>query len=149
MKNGWPNTKRECKREVQPYWPSRHDLAVIDGVLVKGDRIIVPTTLRHGILQKLHNAHQGMSRSKRRARQTCYWPSMNREIENMIERCTDCIRQQQSKTKEELNPHPVPTKPWEKVGTDLFELGGKDYVLITDYYSLYPELYLLKQATSE
>ena len=149
MKNGWPHSRKECKKEVQPYWASRHDLAVISDVLVKGDRIVIPKSLRKDVLSKLHNAHQGMSRSKHRARQTCYWPTMNMEIEKMIQKCNECLHYKPSKKVEELHPHTVPTRPWQKVGTDLFELGGNDYVLVTDYYSLYPELYKLKHATSQ
>lgn len=41
-----------------------------------------------------------------------------------------------------------PTAPWEKVGTDLFHYNGKDYVLVIDYYSNFPEIALLTSATS-
>uniref|UniRef100_A0A3B4UX38 Integrase catalytic domain-containing protein n=1 Tax=Seriola dumerili TaxID=41447 RepID=A0A3B4UX38_SERDU len=34
----------------------------------------------------------------------------------------------------------LPTAPWQKVGTDLFHLHGKDYLLVIDYYSNYPEV---------
>ena len=37
-------------------------------------------------------------------------------------------------------PHPVPNRPWEKVGIDYFTLAGKDYLLIVDYFSKYPEV---------
>ena len=37
-------------------------------------------------------------------------------------------------------PCPVATGPWEKVASDLFEFDRKQYLLIVDYYSLYPEV---------
>ena len=36
---------------------------------------------------------------------------------------------------EELIPHDFPSNPWEKVGTDLFQLKGKDYLIVVDYTS--------------
>jgi hypothetical protein len=146
MEESWPNSRQECPKEVQPFWDSRHDLTVIDGIIIKGNRIIIPRTLRREVLQMLHNAHQGMDRSKRRARQTCYWPSMNNDIELMVNKCSECNKHKPSKQKEPLKPHPLPTRPWEKIGSDLFEHEGKHYIVVTDYYSLWPELYQLNVA---
>ena len=42
----------------------------------------------------------------------------------------------------------LPKHPWERVGTDLFELNGKQYILIADYYSRYPEVIRLTSTTS-
>ena len=66
----------------------------------------------------------------------------------MVSKCNECLKHKPSKQKENLKPRPVPTRPWEKVGSDLFHLGGSNYIVITDYYSLWPEVYQLKQATS-
>uniref|UniRef100_A0A3Q2Q1F1 Integrase catalytic domain-containing protein n=1 Tax=Fundulus heteroclitus TaxID=8078 RepID=A0A3Q2Q1F1_FUNHE len=37
----------------------------------------------------------------------------------------------------------IPDEPWQKVGTDLFYLDGKNYLLVIDYLSNYPEIALL------
>ena len=37
-------------------------------------------------------------------------------------------------------PHNLPTKPWEKVATDLFKFQNNDLVTVVDYYSNYPEI---------
>ena len=42
--------------------------------------------------------------------------------------------------KETLMPHEVPTRPWEKVGFDLFTLKGLNYLVIVDYYSNFIEV---------
>ena len=96
--------------------------------------------MRADVLERLHNAHQGMDRTKRRARQSCYWPGMNNQIENIVNKCKECLKFKPAKMKEELKPRPVPTRPWEKVGSDLFELQRKNFLIITDYYSLWPEV---------
>uniref|UniRef100_A0A8C4SL18 Integrase catalytic domain-containing protein n=1 Tax=Erpetoichthys calabaricus TaxID=27687 RepID=A0A8C4SL18_ERPCA len=48
-----------------------------------------------------------------------------------------------------LKPHPVTQRPYQKVGADLFTCDQKDYLIVTDYYSLYPEVCGLSKATAE
>ena len=38
---------------------------------------------------------------------------------------------------------PLPKGPWEMVGSDIFQLKGKKYILIVDYYSKYIEVSIL------
>ena len=42
----------------------------------------------------------------------------------------------------------MPTEPWQKVGTDLFHVNGKDFLLLMDYHSNYPEVAQLKSIKS-
>jgi hypothetical protein len=42
----------------------------------------------------------------------------------------------------------LPDLPWQKVGTDLFELNGRNYVVVVDYYSRYIELMELRSKTT-
>ena len=41
------------------YWTFRCDLVIEDGLILKGDRIIIPETLRSQVLEALHTGHQG------------------------------------------------------------------------------------------
>ena len=85
---------------------------------------------------------------QRRARNSCFWPNMNHHIENMVKGCCECSKHQPSKERENLQPHEVPVKPWQKIGTDLLSHGGKNYLIVTDYYSYYPEVYELKRTNT-
>ncbi len=44
-------------------------------------------------------------------------------------------RHRYQQQKEPLIAHSKPVEPWRKVGTDLFHLVGKDYLVIMDYHS--------------
>ena len=39
--NGWPNVRQEVPASLRPYWVSRSELAVYDGIIYKGMRIVV------------------------------------------------------------------------------------------------------------
>jgi len=40
--------------------------------------------------------------------------------------------------------HPVPDRAWQKLGADIFTLDHKDYLIVIDYYSHFPEIALLE-----
>jgi hypothetical protein len=45
-------------------------------------------------------------------------------------------------------PYTVPERAWQRVGADLFQFKGRDYLLVVDYYSKYPEIALLSSKTA-
>ena len=52
-----------------------------------------------------------------------------------VSRCERCRNFEISNQKETLMPHELPSRPWEKVGTDLFSRDGRDYLITVDYLS--------------
>ena len=50
--------------------------------------------------------------------------------------------------KEPLMYSPLPNRPWEKVGSDLFELNGSTYLLILDYFSRFIKIQKLSSINS-
>ena len=50
--------------------------------------------------------------------------------------------------KETLMPHDVPSRPWAKVGTDLFMFDNKDYLITVDYLSNFWEIDYLTDTKS-
>ena len=65
-----------------------------------------------------------------------------------MERCELC-QKHRSQLKEPLLPTPLPDRPWQKVGMDLFEWSKRDYLLIIDYFSRYIEIAELKSTLAE
>ena len=66
----------------------------------------------------------------------------------MTANCPTCTQFSKHQTKEPLHPHNVPSFPWQKLGTDLFNYQGAQYLLVTDYYSKYPIVRKLNSTTS-
>ncbi|KAJ8049524.1 hypothetical protein HOLleu_02307 [Holothuria leucospilota] len=110
-----------------------------DGVIFKGRQVLIPKPLQADILNQLHNSHQGIEKTRRLARESLYWPNINRDIEKLVSSCSICQELQPSQTREPLEPHETPSTPWTKLATDLFTLDNNNYLLITDYHSKYPQ----------
>lgn len=121
---------------------------MVNGLLLKQDKIVIPQKMRQEILTRVHEGHLGIEKCKRRARETVFWPGMNRDIESLISRCVTCQKYRNKQIKEPMVIAETPTAPWHKVGMDLFHAKGKDYLVVIDYYSNFPEMALLSNLSS-
>ena len=68
---------------------------------------------------------------------------MSSDISNIVATCHVCAYHRNAQSKQPLHPREPPEYPFQKVGTDLFSLGNKPYLITVDYYSSYPEVTLL------
>ena len=55
---GWPNLRKQCPQELWDYWNFRCDLVIEDGLVLKGDRIVIPQSLKKEVLKAIHTGHQ-------------------------------------------------------------------------------------------
>ena len=58
---------------------------------------------------------------------------MTEETKQFISSCEICQAFQSANQLETLQPHELPSQQWEKIGDDLFEMNGKDYIVTIDY----------------
>jgi len=49
IQTGWPDTKEEVPPCVQSYFHFRNELSVQDGLVLKGERLVVPKSIREEI----------------------------------------------------------------------------------------------------
>ena len=147
--NGWPQTKVETPIETRPYWNYRDEISCHEGLMFKGGRIIVPHSLRPEILQRIHTAHLGIEKCRARARSVVFWPGINSAIDELVSKCITCQQHQRSNQREPLIPQEVPERPWATVAADIFYYKGRDYLLVVDYFSKYPEVTRLSSKNSE
>ena len=81
-----------------------------NGLIFKGERLVVPTSLREEMTEKLHSSHIGIQGCLRRARETLYWPGMNKKVEDYIAKCSTCNSYQSEQAKEPMISHHIPTR---------------------------------------
>ncbi|CAB4024842.1 sec1 family domain-containing 2 [Paramuricea clavata] len=74
------------------------------------------------------------------ARESIFWPGMNSQIEELVSNSSTSLHHASANQRKPLHPHEIPSRPWQKVGTDLFDWNGKPHLIVVDYYSQYPEV---------
>ena len=85
----------------------------------------------------------GVDSTVRRARTSIYWPGMNAEVRDFISKCDVCQTFMAAQQKEPLLVHDVPERPWSKVGSDLCEFEGREYLVTVDYTTNYHDYWEL------
>ena len=135
--DGWPQIKDKTPAESRPYWNYRDEISCYQGMLFKGDRIIVPHSLRPEIPHRIHEGNFGIGKCRARARGAVFWPSINGAIDEMISQRGTCQKHKRSNQREPLIPQQVPERPWATVAADIFYYKGRDYLLVVDCYSKY------------
>ena len=148
IREGWPENKDLLLARIRDYFPFREELTLQNGLVFKGERLVVPECARKEMKARIHASHIGIQGCLRRAREVLYWPGMNRDTENCIAQCNVCNSQPREQTKEPMICHEIPTGPWEKIAADLFQLNGRDYMVTVDYYSSYFEVDSLTTKTA-
>ncbi|XP_055923337.1 uncharacterized protein K02A2.6-like [Eupeodes corollae] len=127
-------------KECMTYYKIKDDLHVIDDILLKSNRIVIPSSMRKEVLKLIHEGHLGIQRCQSLAKDIVFWPNINNYIQNIVTDCETCMRHRSSQPKEPLQPHEIQPIPWYKVGTDLFEFNKQIYLLVVDYWSKYIEI---------
>ena len=70
MHYGWP--EKNLKGPVKKFWMTRNELSLHDDLLLHGNRVVIPITLRQEILHKLHEGHQGIVKCSLHAKESVF-----------------------------------------------------------------------------
>lgn len=146
--NGWPSTKDKIPDIIKPYWKIKDELSVVGDIILKGEQFIIPKSLRIHIINKLHYNHMGIQKTLCKAKELVYWPCMSNDITVKIKNCTSCLLHSNNNCKETIILNsPKNLRPWQEIATDIFHFDNKNYLLIVDKYSKYPEICCLNHDT--
>ena len=146
--SGWPDMKDELHADLKPYWSYRGELAVIDGIILKGRHIVIPNSLKQQVLD-LHTNHMDIENTKLLDCESVYWSSINADIKNYIMHCAMCLEFQQMQPKEKTIHHNIPLRPWEVISAYVFHFNNKNYLCIVDYHSKFPFIKRLERLSVE
>ncbi|XP_057671176.1 uncharacterized protein K02A2.6-like [Diorhabda carinulata] len=117
--DGWPEDNKSITNpDIKAFFNLKDNLYVHQG-LIFHDYRLVPQTLRHKMLSKLHVGHFGIEKSKARARKLFYWPGLSRDVQDFVSKCKTCLKYSKSVVKEPLMQHERPNEPFLEVAADI------------------------------
>ena len=80
----WPDKRDKCLRVLHEDWNFREDLIIEIGLLLKGNRIIIPTNFGQEMLKIIHQGQLEQEECLLKARTSIYWPAASKDIINTV-----------------------------------------------------------------
>ena len=108
---GWSDYRKQCPQELWDYWTFRCELVLEDGLILKGDRVVIPESLRDTILNTIHTGHHGETKCILLATESIFWPGITNNIRDMVKACPVCNKYQPTQAKLPLMQPDLPTHP--------------------------------------
>ena len=100
------------------------------------------------MLSHLHDAHQGIARSQARARLTIYWPSIDQDIEAFVQGYRHCQDRLPSNAKEPMVSKHILDKPFQQFAADFASYGGKQFLILVDCKTDWPDITEMSKDTT-
>ena len=95
-------------------------------------------------------AHVGMSRMKALAQNFCWWPNMDREVEQMVGECNACMDQAHNPPAAILHPWEIARKPWSRIHLDhAGPFLGRLFFIVVDAHTKWVDAYTVASTSTE
>ena len=95
-----------------------YEYTLDDGILFKGQRIVVPQILQKSVLDELHRTHVGITKMKQLARRYVYWLGIDKDIDRLARSCEPCARIKSNPPKAPLHSWDEPKQNWDRIHCD-------------------------------
>ena len=80
--SGRPEKQKQKQVPVplRKYWAYTDELSIENGLVLKGERVIIPESQRDDILEKTLQAYQGVAKCQLQAKSFVFWANVNKDI---------------------------------------------------------------------
>ena len=122
------------------------------GIILKGDRIVLPSVFHKDAVKIGHLGHQGIDKTKRLMRTKVFFFSMDEMIEKEIQHCISCQATATRHKPAPLNIEDIPDTTWHTIHIDY--LGplpfryNKYHLVMVDKRSRYPVVEFVNSTTA-
>lgn len=82
-----------------PYFNQRDELTVQNGLIFRGEHVVVPAKPRESMKNKIHSSHLGTEACLISASECIFWPGMFAEMKQLVESCEICRKKRVSAAK--------------------------------------------------
>ena len=128
----------------------RHELSMVDGVMLKERKIVIPSKLHNQFIQLAHEGHQGIEKTKALARETTWFPGIDKKIENLVKDCLACQVTTPITAREPLQMSELPPGSREELSMDFGQISPSEYLMVvTDEYSRYPVVDVIHSTSAD
>ncbi|XP_021711358.1 uncharacterized protein K02A2.6-like [Aedes aegypti] len=134
----WLNELKRWPSNIAKYQAFQQDLYMQDGLLMKREKIVLPTELHSRALSLAHRSHPGMSTMKHFLRQGLWWMGMDRMVEEFVASCPECQLVTKTSKPLPIKMTELPKNPWEYVSMDFASASDSHNwkaLVLTDNYS--------------
>jgi transposase InsO family protein len=151
----------DADTEVKKLLNQRDKLKIVNDILyraVQGDQgevlqYLVPHNYRRKLFQSLHEdmGHPGRDKTLTLHRERCYWPSIAKDVEDMVRKCRRCVCRKARTTTAPLTPI-VTSQPLELVCLDYLlvepSAGYEHLLVITDHFTKFAKVIPTRNETA-
>ena len=146
-------TDRWTDSEILDYKRLKDELLVYSGVVLRGNRIVVPSKLRERDVDLAHAGHQCIVKTNSLIPDKVWFPGIDKMVKDKVDNCLACQAITPSKPSriEPLQMTALPSGPWKMLAMDF--LGpfpsGDNLLVVIDEYSRFPEVEIVKSTSAK
>jgi transposase InsO family protein len=142
---------RKGDKDLQPYQSIVGELSLAHGVIIRGRRIVLPTSLHKKVINTAHDGHQGLVKTKQLLRSRVWFPGSKKKVESYINTCIPCQATVHTASQEPVKSSILPNGPWECLSMDFYgPMPSGEYVLVViDEYFCFPEVDIITSTSAQ
>ena len=87
------STKKDKTLDVNnPNWPlgRPRELSVHDGLVLRGNRLVIPESLQQNVVSIAYQSHQGIIKTKQCIREKVWFNAIDKLVEDAVKSCIPC-----------------------------------------------------------
>ena len=134
---GWPTRQQDCVQQLQSYHTFKEEMSVVDGLVFKGERLVIPHNLQGRALKAIHRSHMGIQKTLDRSKTCFHWSGISKDITHACKTCEECLRYASRQQNEPRGQVRDASEAWESLATDIFEYKGKFFLIVSCRFSGY------------
>ena len=103
---------------VSPLLSVKDELCVLDYLVLRRDRLVIPQSMRDDVLHLAYEGHQGIVKMKNCLRAKLWWPKMDAATEKLCRSCHGYQMVGELSAPELMQHVELLTGPWQDVAVD-------------------------------
>lgn len=142
--NEWPT-------ELACFQAFARELGVLNGILVRDHRAVLPLSLRGDALRIAHRGHPGAVMMKRILRERTWWPGLDKDVGDHLRQCIGCTVVSSEDRPEPMTRKVLPERAWQDIAIDFLDVPEckTSFLVVVDYYSRYVMVKSMSSKTAE